>query len=194
MQPTQSNMLLRTSSGTLPRTTTSETANRPPGFSTRKASRENAIFVGREIDDAVRDDDIDRVVGQRDVLDFAFQELDIGDARLLLVFARQRQHVVRHVQTVGFAGWADALCREQHIDAAAGAKIENSFSGPKIDQRGRIAAPERGLDRFLRNDPRLIGAVEIGGDRIAAPKAGVATRLHAAGLRPQRARRFRTFP
>src|SRR6185437_9894392 len=39
MQPTQSNMLWRTSSGTLPRTTTSETAKRPPSFSTRKASR-----------------------------------------------------------------------------------------------------------------------------------------------------------
>ena len=134
MQPTQSNMLLRTASGTLPRTTTSETAKRPPGFNTRKASRENTIFVGGEIDDAVRDDDIDRVVRQRNVLDFALEELDIGDAGLPLVFTRQRQHVVRHVQTVGFAGWANALCREQHIDAAAGAEIENRLSGPKIDR------------------------------------------------------------
>src|SRR5437763_741708 len=42
MQPTQSSMLRRTSAGTSPRTTTSETAKRPPGFSTRKASRRTA--------------------------------------------------------------------------------------------------------------------------------------------------------
>jgi hypothetical protein len=37
-QPTHSSMLRRTSAGTSPRTTTSDTANRPPGFSTRNAS------------------------------------------------------------------------------------------------------------------------------------------------------------
>src|ERR1017187_6388597 len=37
-QPTQSSMLSSTSRGTSPRTTTSETANRPPGLSTRNAS------------------------------------------------------------------------------------------------------------------------------------------------------------
>ena len=37
-QPTHSSMLRRTASGTSPRTTTSLTANRPPGFSTRNAS------------------------------------------------------------------------------------------------------------------------------------------------------------
>src|SRR5688500_699094 len=37
-QPTQSSMLRRTASGTSPRTTTSLTANRPPGLSTRNAS------------------------------------------------------------------------------------------------------------------------------------------------------------
>src|SRR5688572_16484285 len=37
-QPTHSSMLRRTSAGTSPRTTTSETAKRPPGFSTRNAS------------------------------------------------------------------------------------------------------------------------------------------------------------
>ena len=35
---------------------------------------QNAIFVCGEIDHAVRDDDIDRVVGQTDVFDFALQE------------------------------------------------------------------------------------------------------------------------
>src|SRR6476469_2553561 len=42
MQPTQSSMLRRMSAGTSPRTTTSDTAKRPPGFSTRNASRSTA--------------------------------------------------------------------------------------------------------------------------------------------------------
>ena len=42
MQPTHSSMLRRMSAGTSPRTTTSETAKRPPGFSTRNASRSTA--------------------------------------------------------------------------------------------------------------------------------------------------------
>jgi hypothetical protein len=50
---------------------------------------QDAILVGGEIDDAVGDDDIDRVVGQGDVLDFALEELDVLDAGFALVFARQ---------------------------------------------------------------------------------------------------------
>ena len=42
MQPTHNSRLRRMSAGTSPRTTTSDTANRPPGFSTRKASRSTA--------------------------------------------------------------------------------------------------------------------------------------------------------
>ena len=49
---------------------------------------QHAVLVGREVDDAVRDDDVDRVVGQRDVLDLALQELDVGEPALALVLAR----------------------------------------------------------------------------------------------------------
>ena len=80
-QPTHSSMLRSHSAGTSPRTTTSETAKRPPGLSTRKASRKHAVLVGRQVDHAVRDDDVDGVVGQRNVLDLAFQKLDVGQRR-----------------------------------------------------------------------------------------------------------------
>ena len=49
----------------------SEIANRPPGRSTRSASRKTCVLVGGQVDDAVGDDDVDGVVGQRDVLDGA---------------------------------------------------------------------------------------------------------------------------
>src|SRR5438045_1613673 len=47
IQPTQRSSDLRTSSGTSPFTTTSETANRPPGLSTRNASR-NTLSLSAE--------------------------------------------------------------------------------------------------------------------------------------------------
>ena len=111
-----------------------------------------------------------------------FEELDVRNGRLPLVFTRERQHIVGHVQAVCFAGWTDAPCREQHVDPATGAKIEYGLSGPEIDQRGWVTAPEGCLDRFLRNDLRLIVTVKVCGDRIAAPKAGVTTCLHTVGL------------
>ena len=74
-------MLPRTSAGISPRTTTSDTAKRPPGFSTRNASAQHPVLVGRQVDDAVGDDDVDRIVRQRDLLDLALQELDVGRRR-----------------------------------------------------------------------------------------------------------------
>src|SRR5258706_16022691 len=41
---------------------------------------EDARLVGGKVDHTVGDDDVDRVVGQRDVLDLATQELDVVDA------------------------------------------------------------------------------------------------------------------
>src|SRR6266851_1280279 len=46
-QPIQSSTLRRISAGTSPRTTTSDTARRPPGFSTRKASDKGASLGAR---------------------------------------------------------------------------------------------------------------------------------------------------
>src|SRR5262249_22540934 len=68
---------------------------------------QDLVLVARQIDDAVGDDDVDRVVGQRNVLDLALQELHVLDARLLLVLAGQRQHLVGHVEAVGLAAWTD---------------------------------------------------------------------------------------
>ena len=72
----------RTAGETCPRTTTSETANRPPGLRTRNASSSTFFLSGREVDHAVGDDHIDGVVGERDRLDVTLEEFDVGDARL----------------------------------------------------------------------------------------------------------------
>ena len=105
-QPTHSSMLERTSAGTSPRTTTSDTANRPPGLSTRNASAITFRLSRGEVDDAVGDDHVHRGIGERDRLDVALQELDVLDAGLALVLAGERQHLVGHVQAVRLAGRA----------------------------------------------------------------------------------------
>jgi hypothetical protein len=63
------------------------------------------------------------------------------------------------------------------------AKIKNGLSKLKIDQCGRVSASKRSQDGLLWNNPRLIGTVEVCGDRIATPKTGIATCLQTAGLR-----------
>ena len=74
-----------------------------------------------------------RVVGERNVLDLALQEFGVGDARTALVFASQREHLVGHVEAVGFAGGSHAPCREQNIDAAARTEVKHGFSGAEFD-------------------------------------------------------------
>ena len=79
------------------------------GFQNTERFTKYAVFVTREIDHAVGNDDIDRVVGQGNVFDFPFEELDVLHTRLALVLASQGEHFVGHVEAVGFAGRPDTL-------------------------------------------------------------------------------------
>src|SRR5579884_215342 len=78
-------------------------------------------FIGREVDDAVGNDDIHLFIRQRNGLDHAFQEAHIFHSRLSAVALRQCQHGIGHIQPIGKAGWPHALRREQHIYAAPAA-------------------------------------------------------------------------
>src|SRR5439155_45209 len=58
----------------------------PAGFQYAECLAQYAIFVRGEIDDAVRDDDIDGVVGKRNVLDLTLEEFHIVYTGLFLIF------------------------------------------------------------------------------------------------------------
>jgi len=156
----------------------SETAT---GLEDAEGFAEDAILVRGKVDDTVRNDDVNRVVGEGDVLDFAFEELDVGDAGLALILAGEGEHVVGHVEAIGFPGWANAPCGEEHIDTAARAEIEHDFTRCELDQRGGIAAAERSKHCLLRDEPLFIGAVEVGRDGVATAKRRIAASLYAAG-------------
>ena len=126
---------------------------------------QHGIFVAREIDHAVGDDHVHRVVRQRNGLDRALQELDVRGAGLPLVLPRERQHLVGHVEAVRLAGRADAFGRQQHVDAAARSEIQHRLARFEREQRGRIAAAERRRHGVRRQAARFCVGVEIGGDR-----------------------------
>src|SRR5882724_11220262 len=142
------------------------------GLEDAEGFAEDAVFVAGKIDDAVGDDDVDGVVRQRNVFDGTLEEFDVFDAGFYLVFAGEGEHFVGHVQTVGFAGGADAFCGEDDINAAAGAEIENDFAGLKLCEGCRIAAAERSSNGFFRERGFFGVVVEILGDGIAAAQFG----------------------
>ena len=64
-------------------------------------------LIGNQVDDAIRNDDIGDVVGNRQMLNFAEPELDIGRSDPLGVGTRLGEHLMRHVDTDHAAGQPD---------------------------------------------------------------------------------------
>src|ERR1039457_458305 len=88
-------------------------------------------------------------------------ELDVLHAGLLFVLVGEGQHLVGHVEAVGFAARRDAPRGEQDVDAAAAAEIEDRFAGFQLGQRGGVATAERGQDGGFGELAGLFGVVEI---------------------------------
>ena len=106
--PTHRSTLWRISGAIVPRVTTSETAKRPPGFSTRNASR-NTLSLSAERLITQFEIITSTELSGRGICSISPQELDILRARFALVLVGKRQHLVRHIEAVGFAGGADPL-------------------------------------------------------------------------------------
>jgi hypothetical protein len=87
------------------------------------------------------------------MLDPALEELDVLGSRLALVLSGKRQHIVGHVEAVGFARRADTTGREQHVDPAARTKIEDRLAFFEVCERGWIAAAERRRHGSSGSDP-----------------------------------------
>jgi len=141
---------------------------------------EHAVLVGGEIDDAVRNDHVDRIVGQRNGLDLALEKLDVGRARLALIVAGQRQHLVGHVEAIGLALRADAARDSSTSMPPPEAEIEHGFARLQLGERGRVAAAERGEHGRFGQGAGLALAVKLGGDRVVAGKVGARSAARSA--------------
>ena len=101
---------------------TSLTAKHPRGLA------DHAVLVGGEVDHAVGDDDVDARVREREFLDIALEELDVGRARLGGVATGQFEHLVGHVEADRAPGGADAAGGDEDVGAGSGAEVEHSFA------------------------------------------------------------------
>ena len=95
---------------------------------------------GYEIDDAVREDHVRGVVGDRQLLELAQTKLDIAGANLGRVFASLFQHLMRHVDADYLAGLADLAGCEKAIEAGAAAEINHGLARLESGDGLRIAA------------------------------------------------------
>ena len=193
MQPTKPPRSARSSGESRSSATTSLIPIRPPGLQHPGDLRQHRGLVGREVDDAVRDHDVDRGRRQRHVLDHALEEDRVAHARLRRVRPCQRQHLVGHVEPEREAGLADAPCREDHVDAAAGAEVEHGLPLVQVGDRGRVAAAERGERGRLGQLTALLRVVERLAEEVAlAAAAGAAPAAAARALAQPRARTRRS--
>jgi hypothetical protein len=81
------------------------------------------MFFGREVDDTVRDDHIDAVIGNRQVLDFAKAEFDVGKAVLVGIVSSFPEHFMRHIDTDDAPRLAHGARGQKTVEAGAAAQI-----------------------------------------------------------------------
>src|SRR5688572_973496 len=79
---------------------------------------QHLTFIRREVDDAVRNVDIDGARGERDRLNIAFQEFHVAGAGLALVVAGEVEHLVGHIEPVHLTRRPNTTRGEQYVDAA----------------------------------------------------------------------------
>src|SRR5690606_19358485 len=99
-------------------------------------------FVGRQVDDAVGDDDIDGGVVEGDVFDVPLDELEVGDSGFGGVAAGDLEHFVGHVHPVDESGRAHSPCRQDDVDAASRSQVEDDFAFFQVGDRGWVAATQ----------------------------------------------------
>src|SRR5262249_15301414 len=147
---------------------------------------QHAILVGRQIDHAIGDDHVHAGFGQGDLLDLTLEEFHVLDVGLALVLKSEGQHLVRHIEPVGFARWPDASSGEKHVDAAPRAEIENGLADPQLGERRGIAAPKGCGGGFAGQARRFLRRVEIGGYRMTLASWYAAARGAATRSDPER--------
>ena len=149
MQPVHAAMSARVASSMSGSAITSETANRPPGRSTRAASRSTCGLSAERLITQLEITTSTLASGERDVLEIALDELDVLHAGLGGVGARQLEHLVGHVEPDRLARRGDAPRGDQHVGTGAGAEVEHGLALAQLGDRGGHPATQRRGDRSL---------------------------------------------
>ena len=156
----------------------------PAGSQHPEALAEHGVLVRGQADDAVGDDDVVGIAGQRHGLYLSLDELDVGEAEVVPVLAGQFQHGRRHVQAGNAPGIPHLLRRQEAVNAAAGTEVQHPLTGPESGQGRGVAAAGGRRDGLGGQASQLTvvvqahGVVEVrraaaGGSGLAAATAGV---------------------
>ena len=82
------------------------------------------------------------------------EELDVRRAGVGNVAHREREHLLGHVEADRSAVRADSPGRQEDVDPAAGAEIEDALTFMELGDGDRVATAERGKDRGVRQSER----------------------------------------
>src|SRR5579875_980354 len=80
-----------------------------PGLEHTKSFLNDAVLIGRQVNHAIGNHSVDGVVWQGDTLNFAFEKFDILNTSLALIFTRQSEHFIGHVEAIGLPRGTDAF-------------------------------------------------------------------------------------
>ena len=126
--------------------------------------------------------------GIRSIVPFMNSTFSTPAARWLR--AGELEHLVGHVEPVRLAGRADPAGRQQDVDPAAGAEIEDRFALVELGDGRRVSAAQRGELRRVRERVALLAGVELGAEDLPSWSASV----RPAAARTPRGRSNRRRP
>jgi hypothetical protein len=151
--------------------------NPPAGRQHAVQLREDCILVWDEVDDAVRDHDVEARVREGKLLGLALDELDVLGAHLGGPAPRLVEHLVRHVDANDLPSGGDHLSRDERVRPRTAAQVElRAHRAPagrsRTDwRRLRTIRPEVG------DADELLGILEIFGPSAARREHEIFLRL-----------------
>ena len=147
----------------------------PAGLEHAQRLAKHLGLLGRQVDDAVGDHEVDRAVRDRQVLDLAESELDVGHAGARAAFAaRLLDHRRRHVDADHAPGGSGLGGGEEAVDPGARAQIEHRLTRADRGVRERVPAPESQV-RPLGEDRGLLRRIAQLGERVLRVRVAAAT-------------------
>jgi hypothetical protein len=129
---------------------------------------DRARAVVEKVQNLMQDDDVERVVAKRQIVEIALPHAAVTQARALQPVAREQQHIERQVEA------------KPTFDLTPEQLQHPSRAGAEIEQRAERLVGERLADRGLH---RLVGDVQIAD---AVPLGSVLTEIGLRGSRPGR--------
>jgi hypothetical protein len=151
---------------------------------------EHGGLVGGQVDDAVADDDVDRSSGEWNLLDSALEELDVRHTRLGGVPEREGEHLLCHVEAVRLPGRPHASGRQEDVDSAPRAEIEDALALAQLGHGRRVPAAEARQHGRLGERSALCGVVQPGSEDL---RLGLRVPQCIGGLRSPGGDRDRRF-